>query len=312
MACLVSVVLCTYNPRPDYLARVLDGLRAQTLPQDQWELILVNNRSDNGFEAGLDLSWHPAARLIDEPRPGLTLARMSGVRAASGEIIVFADDDNVLDADYLAQSLSVMAEHPETGVAGGKSLPVFETAPPLWFSELNITLGCRDLGDHPIRSRQQGKLLKSYPPYAPIGAGMVIRKSAFLAYAAEAENDPVRRALGRKGKSLSSGEDNDIVLTLMRQGWEIAYEPRLSLKHLIPPHRLQPAYLAEINRASSRTWVAVLAVHGINKWPPIPAWTLPLRKARSWYRTRAWRSPLAYIRWKGACGLFEGRAAIRP
>src|SRR5712671_4531106 len=42
----ISVVLCTYNPREDYLRRVVDGLRAQTLPQGQWEFIVVDNASN--------------------------------------------------------------------------------------------------------------------------------------------------------------------------------------------------------------------------------------------------------------------------
>ena len=38
-----SVIICTHNPRPDYFARVLDGLRNQTLPMHRWELLIVDN-----------------------------------------------------------------------------------------------------------------------------------------------------------------------------------------------------------------------------------------------------------------------------
>ncbi len=41
----VSVVIPTHNPREDYLARVLDALRAQTLDQSAWELVVVDNNS---------------------------------------------------------------------------------------------------------------------------------------------------------------------------------------------------------------------------------------------------------------------------
>jgi len=37
----VSVIICTHNPRPDYLQRVLDALKAQTLPKENWELLLM-------------------------------------------------------------------------------------------------------------------------------------------------------------------------------------------------------------------------------------------------------------------------------
>jgi glycosyltransferase involved in cell wall biosynthesis len=49
---LISVVLCTYNPRTDYLQRCVDGLRKQTLDQTAWELVVVDNNSQ------------PAVRLI--------------------------------------------------------------------------------------------------------------------------------------------------------------------------------------------------------------------------------------------------------
>ena len=42
----ISVIVCTHNPRPDYLRRVLDALYAQTLPKTDWELILIDNAND--------------------------------------------------------------------------------------------------------------------------------------------------------------------------------------------------------------------------------------------------------------------------
>ena len=42
---LLSVVLCTYNPRADYLQRCVHGLKAQTLPRERWEFIVVDNNS---------------------------------------------------------------------------------------------------------------------------------------------------------------------------------------------------------------------------------------------------------------------------
>jgi hypothetical protein len=42
----ISVAICTHNPRRSYLQQTLDGLRAQTLPTTEWELMLIDNRSD--------------------------------------------------------------------------------------------------------------------------------------------------------------------------------------------------------------------------------------------------------------------------
>lgn len=307
----LSVVLCTYNPRTEYLFRVLEALKGQTLSPSEWEFVLVDNNSNNGFRDSIDLSWHPNAKVVEEKQPGLTPARITGIRTAGAEVIVCVDDDNVLRRDYLENSLSFLEKHPEVGAVGGKSIPSYEKAPPAWFSELNISLGCRDLGDQVQISSQKGKPVRIYPSMAPIGTGMVIRRKAFLDYAEEAQQDPVRKALGRTGKALSSGEDNDIVLTLLRNGWEVAYSPDLYIDHLIPAGRVDPLYLAKMNRASSKSWLQVLAVHGIFPWKPAASWTVPIRKVRAFLRIKPWKSPLQQIKYQGACGIFEGRAAIR-
>ena len=103
----ISVILCTHNPRKDYLRRVLAGLRAQTLPLHQWELLLVDNASAASLAGRFDLSWHPNARHVREEELGLTPARLRGIREASGAILVFVDDDTVLAPDYLEQALTV-------------------------------------------------------------------------------------------------------------------------------------------------------------------------------------------------------------
>ena len=151
---------------------------------------------------------------------------------------------------------------------------------------------------------------RSYPACAPIGAGMAVRRSAYAAYVAAAAQDPVRAALGRRGIDLASGEDNDIVMSLLEQGLTVAYLPELRLEHLIPARRLTADYLARYAYSSNRTWVQVLDVHGIRPWPAAPSWTAPLRKARAYVRNRAWAAPSNRIRWCGACGTIDGQTLI--
>src|SRR5712691_4118791 len=96
----LSVIICTHNPRPEYFAKCLKALQAQTVPVDKWELLLVDNASDSAKAPRPDLAWHPRARLACEPQLGLTPARLRGIREANGGLLVFVDDDNVLDADF--------------------------------------------------------------------------------------------------------------------------------------------------------------------------------------------------------------------
>src|SRR5215472_13106955 len=106
----VSVVICTHNPREDYLKRVLEALQVQTLPIEQWELLLVDNASKESLDGKWDLTWHPKARCIRENQLGLTPARLRGIREAHADVLVFVDDDNLLASDYLEQAGVVSSE----------------------------------------------------------------------------------------------------------------------------------------------------------------------------------------------------------
>src|SRR5204862_5153681 len=100
----LSVILCTHNPRPDYLASTLEALRNQILPQEAWELVLVDNASDPTVVSATRLGWHKNGRQVREEKLGLTPARLRGIAEAKGEMLVFVDDDNVLAADYLTEA----------------------------------------------------------------------------------------------------------------------------------------------------------------------------------------------------------------
>lgn len=306
---MLSVVLPTHEPRPEFLAETLAALRRQTLPSSEWELIVVDNASRRPLAP--DRHWQPNGRTIREPRLGLTHARRAGVATARGDFVVFVDDDNLLDEDYLDAARKLAASHPDLGAFGGRSVGDFRGAREFWHAEFLDLLAVRDLGERPLVSglslRDGGR--DAYPAHAPIGAGMVIRREAILPWleSASATSLPDRR-----GDELSSGGDNDLVLTILGAGWRVGYFPSLRLTHIIPAGRLTSEYLARLNFGVQKSWVQVLARHGILPWRPIPAWSVPLRWARAWLRRRAWRGPAEFVRWRGDCGRFAGQAKFVP
>lgn len=305
---LVSVVIPTHNPHAGRLARTLGGLQAQTLPADQWEIVLVDNASAPALQLADWSEYCPVnLRLVAESEPGLSHARRRGFLAGTGDIFVMVDDDNELAPDYLEETLRLFAAHPQVGALGGRSFPEFESPPESWVREFDGLLACRDLGYRPLVSaglRNPATGRNDYPLFAPIGAGMALRRAA-----AQCWLDLGSRAdlPDRKGANLSSSGDNDIVLAAMAAGWEVAYCPTLRLTHLIPAARTTRDYLARLNRGIQCSWMQVLAKHAANPWPPLAAWTVPLRCAKAWFAHRAWSSAAAHVRWQGACGHFAGR-----
>ena len=126
----LAVLVCTHNPRRDYLERTLNALRAQSLPAERWELLVVDNASDPPLAGNLDLSWHARSRIVTEHELGILPARVRGLKETRTPLILFVDDDNVLAPDYLQQAMPIADTHPFLGVWGGSITPEFEPPPP--------------------------------------------------------------------------------------------------------------------------------------------------------------------------------------
>lgn len=238
----ISVIICSYNPRPAYLNRVLDALRAQTLFLSLWELLLVDNRSAQPLSAQFDLSWHPHARHLREDALGLTRARLCGIAAAQGQLIVFVDDDNVLSPDYLAICDQIANGFPFLGAWGGQATPELEIPPEF----------AKHYLDH-LAIRSFDKVSWANIPFcsaaAPYGAGMCVRAEVANAYFAATTSSELALGLDRVGSRLISAGDYDLAFTACDLGLGTGLFPALNLIHLIPKERLQKKYLLRLLEA---------------------------------------------------------------
>jgi hypothetical protein len=131
-----------------------------------------------------------------------------------------------------------------------------------------------------------------------------------LKYIEYYEKNKAVQTLGRRGTDLASGEDNDINMFIYKSGYALGYFPELKFHHIIPRNRMTRQYLSKLQYSMNKTWVKVLSIHGISPWKKVPSWSVPIRKAKAWISYKAWKSDPNYIRWRGACGLFEGLSNI--
>ncbi|MBD2357545.1 glycosyltransferase [Tolypothrix sp. FACHB-123] len=310
---LISVIIPTHNPNQIRLQRTLCALKQQTLAQENWELIVIDNLTpDHKYVPSFDFSWHSSTRIIREEHLGLTRARIAGIKNSQGNYLVFVDDDNVLSPDYLEKVINIFQNNPKLGAIGGKSLPEFEIEPEPWVKDFWVCLALRDLGEEiQIYFYNQASIgEKQHPSFAPIGAGMALSIKAAKFYVDSLLKDITRMSLDRTGKNLQSGGDCDINLTLLDAGWGVGYFPQLQLSHLISANRLTKDYLARLNYASSLSWIQVLNAHSIRPWKKIYRWSVLPRKVKAFLNYQPWKSHAAYVRWQGACGTFEGLGAL--
>jgi glycosyltransferase involved in cell wall biosynthesis len=246
----VSVIVLAHNPRVDYLTKVLDALRVQSLPQERWELLIVDNQSTPPLENLVNLNWHSNAAIVREPELGITRARVCGLKQSVGWLAIFVDDDNVLAPDYLEQARKIADEFPFIGTWGGRIDPEFENvdrAPP---RELHSFLSLREVSAD-LWSNDQ-----SHHASTPWGPGLCIRKTVADIYLQEVEKNRARLLLGVKGNARLAGDDTDIAYTGCRMGLAKGVFCRLQVTHLIPNERCTAPYLCRV--AKGRGYSAVL------------------------------------------------------
>src|SRR6201987_1452919 len=241
MQASVSVILCTHNPRSDYLSRVLAALRGQTLPAEQWEFLLVDNASKQPLAEAVDISWHSRGRHIREEELGLTAARLRGIQEASGELLVFVDDDNVLAPDFLDRAKAISACRPDLGVFGAGILePEFEVQPAV---ELHPRLGLLALRHEPSALWSHNTRDTHCRPW---GAGLCVTRRVANFYRQLVMDLSITPVLDRRGKRLFCGGDDIFSRVAAEFGLRFGVFPELRITHLISAGRLNQHYLIRL------------------------------------------------------------------
>lgn len=256
-----SVIICTHNPRPHYLRRVLDALAAQTLAREKWELLLIDNASEPAVAADA-CAFHPRGRVIREEQLGLTPARLRGIREATAEVLLFVDDDNVLAPDYLERAVAIGEEWPQLGAWGGQCIPEFEEPPAEWTRQYWNWIGIREL------DRDYWSNVPNDDRSAPFGAGMCVRRRVAERYAHALHGDALRLSLDRTGTRLLAAGDSDLVYTSSDLGLGNGIFAALKLTHLMPRRRLEEDYLLQLVEAMTYSHTLLRHARGEKPSPP--------------------------------------------
>lgn len=113
----ISVVIPLYN-KEKAIARTVESVLKQTKPD--FELIIVNDGStDNSLAVAQQLTLQDSRlRIIDKPNCGVSSARNTGIKAASGEYIALLDGDDTWDPTFLEEQVRLIEDFPKAGLWG--------------------------------------------------------------------------------------------------------------------------------------------------------------------------------------------------
>lgn len=133
----LSVIIPTYN-RADMLPGLFESLCLQTLSNDYFEIIVVNNNCSDETDSICDNYRRRFRffRVVHERDQSLSAARHAGWRAARAEILVFCDDDIEAFPSWLATIDAAFSTNVRLGLVSGNNIGKFTSPLPIWFDKL--------------------------------------------------------------------------------------------------------------------------------------------------------------------------------
>jgi glycosyltransferase involved in cell wall biosynthesis len=296
----ITVAICTWN-RADLLDQTLTGMRGLRVPEGiEWELLVVNNNSTDHTEAVLDrhVGALPIRRLF-EPTPGKSHAANRVLDEAWGELILWTDDDVLVDEGWLESLATAAARHPEASGFGGPVVPWFPVPldPALAEAFPMLKMGYCGLDN----AMDEGPLRADQPVF---GVNMAFRTSAVEGIRYDHRLGPAPRPSKLKGRaeiSLGGGDDISYVEAVRARGGHIVWVPGMRVSHYVSPERMTLVYLKSLYVEYGRSWISN---NGIPTGPSsfgVPRWIV-----RKWIEAGLrsialrWTSPrsrsLGYLR----------------
>lgn len=267
---IVTVAICTWN-RSALLRQTLEQMTRLSVAEGvRWELLVVNNRStDDTAEVVATFADRLPIRLVDEWQPGLSHARNRALDESRAELLLFTDDDVMVEPGWLTAFIASAARHREAAGFGGPIEPWFpEPIDPTIVAAFPVVASGFCGLDHGPVERELKKDEEIY------GACMGFRRSRLDGM----RFDPALGALESTGRV---GEETDFLLRLTARGARIVWVPAMRLRHYVDPKRTTLTYLKRYHDQKGQLWVRNVGVPEGTSFLGAPRW-LWRKAAQAW------------------------------
>jgi len=240
MSIAYTVALCTHD-HADRLVRTLADLREIRVPDSPWELLIIDNLCGDATPAVLARQVWPAGwnvRVVREDKLGLSNARNCALREAQGEYLIFIDDDETPDPEWLVAFERLIRKHAPDAF-GGRIEVLFEGERPAW------------LDDELLGFLGQLNRANQVVPLTDPGASFHGGNFGFRRKVCETVRafDPL---LGRKGTDNTGGEEIDFYRRLLAGGLKVWWTPEAVIFHRIETDKLKRSYFLDLHYRQGR------------------------------------------------------------
>jgi glycosyltransferase involved in cell wall biosynthesis len=241
MTLAYTVALCTHN-HADRLERTLADLPQIHMPKAAWEFLVIDNGSRDATPELLASHVWPAGwdvRVVREEKLGLSNARNRAISEARGEYIIFMDDDETADPDWLCAFERLIDAHKPDAFGGRIKVLFEEDFRPPWLSDELLGF----LGE---LNRSEDIVPLADPGTSFYGGNFGFRKTAIEVVGAFDAN------LGRKGTDNTGGEEVDFYRRLLASGFKVWWTPEAVIHHRIQAEKLNRRYFLDLHYRQGR------------------------------------------------------------
>ncbi len=273
----VSVIVCCYNSSA-VIVPTITALSEQKIPEGSgYEVILIDNNCTDNTVALANQHWTKSRdllRVIQEEKPGVMHARLTGIKSARYEIILFVDDDNVLNRDWVIRLSRLYKENSRVGAIGGYNRASFFGEKPDWFDRVEGVYAC---GPRDVQAGLNPKKM--------FGAGLSFRTQALKS---TLFSDLPLFLVGRTKNALIRGDDTEISLRFRLMGWDFYYDDSLVLEHNLSDQRLNWRYVTQARKKGGEVSLILKVYRDIlSGRKPLGYWEavqLVLRKWKNYFK----------------------------
>lgn len=292
----VSVLVATARP-PALLASLLADLGRLESGVLTWEvLLLVNGPASSRVQDDPEMGWrrgNPSLRVFALRQPGKSEALNHGIASARGQLLLFTDDDVLLDRRWLLAHWNAYQRWGDRALLGGRIVPRFPSSSPSWITDN------RCVPQSPNFSRYDFGPAECIVTTPPFGPNMAVGRRLI----GEARFNPMLGPGGRLG--LPMGEEVEFASRIADRCKSrplYVYVPYAKVEHVVRPEQVGRGWLVQRARTHGLS-EAFLATMGAATYLS-DAVTTP----QVWRRT--WRCWTAHWRALGFAP-FSERAAMR-
>jgi glycosyltransferase involved in cell wall biosynthesis len=253
----ISVVICTYN-RADLLAKGLQTLCEQTLVTSHYEVIVVDNNSNDNTRAVAEDFYrrYPNIRYFFETQQGLSHARNRGWREAKAAYVAYIDDECKVPSQWLANAKQII-DRLSPAVFGGPYYSYHNSLPPRWWKESYETFEHCDTA----RALSEGEYIR--------GGNLFVERRLLESMGG------FEVTLGMSGNKLAYGEESHFQRHLRATMPDelIYYDPKLYIYHLVRPEKMTWRYILSSRFSGGRHVYSVFwdNEHQTDKLPHLQA-----------------------------------------